>query len=241
MPMAMPIKWRLALTAALSLVGLFALAGHSSGQNPQDGGVQKTAATNQPAAPKPVTPAVVGSIDLDAVLKGYEKFKSQTEAMKVDMIARQKDLMKIEEQAKTVGEQSSKFQPGTPDYKRLEGQFAQLKAQLQVATEQAQSEFQQREADMIAGIFNVVQAMTAAVAQRHRMTFVVRVSHDTVSGSEPNSVMSAMRRPVLYSDPGTDITNEVVGYLNQNYRMATGAASAKSASHSTTPAPSTPR
>ena len=37
-------------------------------------------------------PAVIGTIDMDAVLKTYEKYKAQMEAMKVDMLARLSDI-----------------------------------------------------------------------------------------------------------------------------------------------------
>jgi Skp family chaperone for outer membrane proteins len=236
MPKPLPIRWRMALTAGLSMAGCLALAGHSSGQ--QDGGVQK-ASTSQPAAAARPGPAVIGTIDMDAVLKTYEKYKAQMESMKVDMLARQKDLMKIQEEGKQLGEMMSKFQPSSPDYKRIEKQFAQLKAQFQVANEQASSEFQQREADMLATIYNEVQGMTASVAKLHGMSFVVRVSREPVSGSEPNSVMSALARSVVFSDPVTDVTNEVVKYLNINYRRTTGAAAPKAAA-ATPPASTQP-
>jgi Skp family chaperone for outer membrane proteins len=240
MPMPLPIKWRLALTAGLSLVGFLALVGRSSGQ--QDGGVQKTSTSQAPAAAVRPVAAVIGTIDMDSVLKTYEKYKSQMEAMKVDMLARQKDLMKIQEEGKQLGEMMGKFQPSSPDYKRLEKQFAQLKAQFQVANEQASSEFAQREADMLAGIYNEVQVMTGAVAKRHGMSFVVRVSREPVNGSEPNSVMSALARSVVFSDPATDVTNEVVSYLNMRYRQANGAAAPKSAAAApAATAPSTAR
>jgi outer membrane protein len=79
--------------------------------------------------------------------------------------------------------------------------------------------------------------MTASVAKLHGMTFVVRVSRDPVSGSEPNSVMSALARSVVFSEPSTDVTGEVVKYLNINYHRTTGAAAPKSAS--TAPAANT--
>lgn len=231
--MAMPIKSRLAFTVGLGLVGLMALVGRSSGQ--QDGGVQK--ASSSPAAGvKASAVAVIGTIDMESALKQYEKYKSEMDAMKAEVLGREKDLMKISEEGKQVGDMMGKFQPGSPDFKRLENKLSQLKAQFQVAREQAQSELAQREADVLAKIIGEIQGMSAAVAKRHGMTFVVRATREPINSSNPNSVMEAMSRAVVYSDPTTDITNEVVNYLNYNYRRATGADAAAKPASATKPA-----
>jgi Skp family chaperone for outer membrane proteins len=226
--MSMPIKSRLVVTAALSLVGLAALVEKSSGQQPQDRAVQKT--SNTPgAAPKAVGPAVIGTIDMDTVLKSYDKYKAQLEVMKTDMLARQKDLMKIQEEGKQTAAQMEKFKPGSPDFKRWEGRISQLKANLQVAQEQASSEFAQREAEMIAAILDDVHKVTAWVAQQHGMSFVVRISRDQINSGVPESVMSAMASTVVYSDPSVDVTNDVVRTLNYQYQRMTNPGGAKPA------------
>ena len=52
------------------------------------------------------------------------------------------------------------------------------------------------------------------------MTYVVQVSQRADLGLEPDSVMAAMAQTVVYADPSTDITKDVVYNLNQRYKAA---------------------
>ena len=51
---------------------------------------------------------------------------------------------------------------------------------------------------------------------------MITVSNTPPSGSEPNSVLAAVNRPLIYSDARNDITNEVVYWLNEKYRNMAG-------------------
>ena len=42
------------------------------------------------------------------------------------------------------------------------------------------------------------------------------------SASEPNSVLAAVNRPLIYGDQSNDITNDVVYWLNEKYRSMAG-------------------
>ena len=78
----------------------------------------------------------------------------------------------------------------------------------------------------MATLYKEVQAMVARVAQWRKMTYVVKVSNQPISGSNPNSVMAAMANTMVYADPRNDITNDVVFNLNRMYK-ATGGTAAK--------------
>jgi Skp family chaperone for outer membrane proteins len=231
----MRISSRAAMAVGLSVVGLAALVGQTRGQ--QDGGVQKTSSSNPP--PRVFPAPLIGTVDIEAVFKGYEEVKASSDTFKAEMMGRQKELMKISDEGKQATEMLAKMTPGSPDYKNFENKVTQLKAQFQAAQEQAQNEFAQKEADLMAGLYNKVQGMVGAVAKHHKLTHVMRVNRDPVSGSEPQSVMNAMSRAVVYSEPSFDITNEVIQYLNYNYRRANSAQSTTPAKTDTQTAPTT--
>jgi Skp family chaperone for outer membrane proteins len=213
----MAISSRATLTAGLGLLGAVCLVGPSLGQQP-DPGVRKTA-SSAPAATKPA-PAIVGSVDLDLVSKGYDKVKVMLDGLKAEMLQKQSELAKIASEGRNCTEMLAKMQNGTTDYKKMETRLSQLKAQMQVAQEQGQSELTQREADTFAALYKEMQQMVAAVAQQRGLTYVVRVNTEPVSGTEPQSVMAAMSRTVIYADPSTDITDDVIKFLNYYYHKA---------------------
>jgi Skp family chaperone for outer membrane proteins len=240
----MAISSRAILTVGWSLVGVVALVGPSLGQQP-DREVRR--ATNTAPAPKgaPPAPAIIGSVDLDAVFRGYDRVKDSSESFKAEAAQRQNDLIKIADEGKRTAELLAKLSPNQPDYKKYENQMANLKAKLQVGQEQAASEFAQKEADALAMLYKDIQKIVAGVAKQRGFTYVIRVNNDPVAGSEPQSVMAAMSRAVLYSDPTTDITSDVIYYLNYYYHQqnpnagaASGTGTKPGAAGSSAPAPS---
>ena len=78
----------------------------------------------------------------------------------------------------------------------------------------------------MATLYKEVQAMVARIAKWRKMTYVVKVSNQPISGSNPNSVMAAMANTMVYADSRNDITNDVVYNLNRMYK-ATGGPSCK--------------
>jgi len=75
---------------------------------------------------------------------------------------------------------------------------------------------------MLATLYKEIQAMVSRIAQFKGLTYVVKVSNEPVSGSNPNSVMAAIDKTIVYADPRNDITNDVVYNLNRNYKAAGG-------------------
>ena len=108
--------------------------------------------------------------------------------------------------------------------------------------EQSEREFTLREAEMLATLYKEIQAMVSRVAQYRGMTYIMRVSNDPVTGSNPNSAMMAIERTVVYADSRNDVTNDVIYNLNLAYKAAGGTTPKTSTPSATAPGttPSTP-
>ena len=220
----MVISSRAMAILGLGTVGFGLLVGSSLGQQ-QDTSVRRTASPNAAAPSIPTTP-VIGTVDMDAVFKNYEKVKVSSEEFKAAALARKADLQKIQVEAQQEAEILAKLQPGTEDFKKHENKVTQLKAQFEAGRELAERDFAGREAEAMATLYKEVQAMVARVAQWRKINYVVKVSNQPISGSNPNSVMAAMANTMIYADSRTDITNDVVYNLNRMYKAA-GGSSAK--------------
>ena len=97
-----------------------------------------------------------------------------------------------------------------------------MRVELDGSREQAQREFASREAEALGTIHKEIQAMVEAVAKYNHMTYVVRISSEPITSGDPNSVLAAMSRSVVYSDPSTDVTQVVVRMLNKKYKETSG-------------------
>jgi Skp family chaperone for outer membrane proteins len=216
----MPLRSRATLAVGLGLAGWVALAGPASGQQP-DRDVRRTTGQQAATAAMPaVTPATIGTIDLDKVFREYDKVKVSSDRFKQEALKKQGELGQIASEAKTAADKMSQMKPGTPDYQQWNKKVTELKATIEATREQVQQDLTFRESEALAEIYKDIRLMTAAVARKRGMTYVVKTSDEPVSGSDPNSVMSAMARTVVYSDPAADISKEVVTYLNYNYQKA---------------------
>jgi outer membrane protein len=240
----MVVSSRALVTVGLCAVGFGLLVGPSLGQQAQDNAVRRTASPST-SPPAPIPP-VIGTIDMDRVFKDYEKVKASSEEFKVAAQARKAELMKIQAEAQQEAEILAKLTPGTEDFKKHENKVTELKARFEAGRESAERDFASREAEAMATLYKEIQAMVTRVAQWRHMTYVVKVSNQPISGSNPNSVMAAMANTMVYADQRNDITNDVVHNLNRMYRStggtvpkaSTGAAAAGNSAGAPASAPS---
>ena len=139
----MVLSTRGILAIGLGIVGLsfwLVRSACSAGcSGPQDGEPDGGGAAATPAAP---IPPVIGTVDIEAVFKGYEKFKASNKEFQAAMLARQNELMKIKSEGEEEAQMLTKLTPGTADFKKHEDRVTELKARLAAGREQAQREFQ---------------------------------------------------------------------------------------------------
>ncbi len=208
----------------LTLLSAVMLVARTSGQ---DNAVQKT--SGQTAGRSSISPAVIGCVDMEAVFKGYKKVEFLKDEIEVEAKAKQAELTKLMSDAQQVAKEMESLQPGSEDFKKHDAKMSEYRIRLDSEREQAQKEFAAKEAEALATIYKEIEAVVKQVAVYNHMTYVVRVSNEPVSGSDPNSVMAAMSRAVVYSDPSSDITEIVVRSLNARYQAQNPAAAARPA------------
>ncbi|MDR3633726.1 MAG: OmpH family outer membrane protein [Isosphaeraceae bacterium] len=206
----MIVSSRSLVALGLGVIGAGLLVGPSLGQQ------EKSA---KPAAP---APPVVGTVDVGAVLKGYEKVKVLSEEFKAAALAKQNELMKISSEAQQEAEMLQKMTPGSPDFKKHEDKITTLKAQMEAGREQAQRDFSLRESEMMATLYKEIQEWVAAIAKHRGMTYILKVSNDPIAANNPNAVFAAIEKSVVYADPRNDITRDVLFNMNRNYQANSG-------------------
>lgn len=218
--MALSSRMQLGAIAGCGLAGLIALSDPITAQQPQSGAAAaKTAA--------PIAPAIIGTIDMDAVFKGYDKVKASSDEFKAAAMAKQEELTKLGAEIKIEIDKLAKLKPDQADYKKQEALITELRAKHEAGRQSAEREFSRLEAESLGGLYQEISKMTSRVAMHKGMTYVVKVSSDAVDGQDPNSVMAAMSRAVVYADKRYDITRDVLYNLNLEYQKSTpGAGSA---------------
>jgi Skp family chaperone for outer membrane proteins len=212
------------LAIGLGLAAVIYLVAPTQGDGPKgDTGVRAAAAngTNNGARTtgslQPASQTVVGTIDLDKVFKNYDKVKAAMKDLSSQIQVRKGELMKFDEEARQEADMARKFQPGSPDYRKHEDRITELRAKIEAGREQYQRELELRQAETMAILYQEVEAYSGWVAKQRGITHVMVASRTRPSGSDPNSVLAAVNRPVIYADARNDITDDVILYLNQTY------------------------
>ncbi len=82
----MVVSTRGILAIALGAAGLAFLVGPSLGQQ-QDGAFRKAATPSGGTQPPPAAAPIIGTIDIDAVFKGYDKFKVANKEFNAALLA----------------------------------------------------------------------------------------------------------------------------------------------------------
>lgn len=226
----MPMPRCAAVAAGLCLTGVLGIVAQSPGRQTRDGDVRKTAAgtSGRTVAPSAM---LIGTIDMEAVLKGYEKAKALEEKVAADIQEERKKLIQMQAEMKQLADQASRFAQNSPDAKKYMNQAMEIEVKLKANEQKLKAEFAMRWADTSASLYEEIQRFAAAVAKKHGMSMVVRIMPPPAQGQDPDSVMNGMQRNVVYADPALDISNEVINYLNNKYRTdnaATGSPSASS-------------
>jgi Skp family chaperone for outer membrane proteins len=223
------------MAIGLCLVGLALLVGPTLGQGPQqDGSVRKAATPAAGAPPAPIAP-VIGTVDLELVFKSYEKVKVSNKEYSAALLARKNELMRIMSEAQEEAQMLSKLAPGSDDYKKHENRVTELKARHEAGREQAEREFQQRQAEAMATLYKEIQEMVKKIAKWRNMNYVVKVSNQPITGTDPNSVMAAISSTLVYADSRNDITNDVIYNLNRYYKATASPAATKAAGGAAAP------
>ena len=211
---------RAALAVGLGLVGAAGFVAQTHGQ---DGAVRQTNGTAQ-SVPKPAVPTVIGTLDMDSVLKNYDKFRSKMETTQTEVQVRHNELLKIANEAQAESEKLQKLSPGSLDEKKYQDKITNLKAQFNAGKESAQMEFSKKETEILAEMYNEIQKMSAAVAKQRGITLVVKYSAAPASAADPKSLEAALFRSVVYADPRLDLTPDVTKWLNHYYKQSGGPA-----------------
>ncbi|MEW4567284.1 OmpH family outer membrane protein [Tautonia sp. JC769] len=237
----MPIQTRAVALVGLGLLGLTPCP--SLAQQPADPQVQRTTAdAGQPArsAAVAMAPAVIAGIDMERVINEYDRYKESSEKFKAEAMQKQKELELLLAEAKGYAEKRDSFGVGTPDYQKFSDLLADTQAKFEAQKQKIAADFTIRESNAVAEIYNDIRYVVDFIAKKRGVTFVVQIgSNDKINGENPNDVMAAVARNVVWNDPTADITDQVVSTLNA-YHQQRKSQSPQGGAASPAPAPATP-
>ena len=178
--------------------------------------VQVSALAQAPAqAPAAAGPAVhVAVVDVGYIFKNHARFKAAMDKMKDEVMAAENALKAERDRINGLMEQLKGFNVGTPEYKKLEAEVAKAQGDFNVNAQLQKKDFMDREAKVYMQVYDEVEKAVAQFARDHRIAIVHRFDGDPVDSSDRNQILRGITKPIVFYDPGIDITPDVLKMLN---------------------------
>jgi len=196
-----------AIAAVVALMSVPALA-QVPGQAQIPGGPARAAA---PA----VTPAShVAVIDVGYIFKNHARFKAEMDKMKDQVLAAENGLKAERDRINGLMEKLKGFNPGTPEYRQLEGEVAKAQGDFSVNAQLQKKDFMDREATVYHQVYSEVERAVAQFAREKGIAVVHRFDGDPVDTTDRNRILGSITRPIVFYDPQIDITPDILQMLN---------------------------
>ena len=180
--------------------------------------VQVPALAQAPAqAPvaQPTAPAShVAVIDVGYVFKNHVRFKAAMDKMKDEVMAAENGLKAERDRINGLMEQIKGFNVGTPEYKKLEAEIAKAQGDFNVNAQLQKKDFMDREAKVYLQVYTEIEKAVEQFAREHRIAVVHRFDGEPVDNSDRNQILRGITKPIVYLEPGIDITPDILKMLN---------------------------
>ena len=197
--------------------------GVTTARKPMPVGEERSKGSPSPAAARSgshYSAPAIGSIDMDAVFKRYEKVQQSLERTKADIEAEQKRLANTAAQTEKLVRTLQDLPAGSGDFIALQARIDALKEVQSTERGRVQDEANRRQVRTTAALLEDVQETIASVAKENGLSYVVKVSPSPRTDSAPNEVQDALNRSVVYADPENDLTEDVIRELNRKFKAA---------------------
>lgn len=166
-------------------------------------------------APAPSGPAVhVAVVDVGYIFKNHAGFKQSMDKMKDEVMAAENKLKGERDRINGLMEQLKGFNVGTNEYKRLEAEIAKAQGDFNVNAQLQKKDFMDREAAVYMKVYDQIEKTVAQFARDHRIAVVHRFDGDPVDSADRNQILRGITKPIVYYEPGIDITVDVLKMLN---------------------------
>lgn len=196
----------LAVLAAGSLA-VSLLAGVAAAQN-----------TRAPAAPATGRGPDIALVDINKLFKSNERFKQQMNDMTKDVEQAENYFKTSRDKLKQMVELQKGYQPGSPDYQKLERDIITFRSDLNIEYEVKQKEFAKKRAKVYYGVYQEIQRAVDEYAAARGITAVLKFNSAVPDPEKMEEIQVELTaNPFLWYDNRLDITADVQKMMERYY------------------------
>jgi Skp family chaperone for outer membrane proteins len=170
-------------------------------------GGSRAAAQSAPYRPTAAPPPVV-VVDVAKIFKEHRRLKARMEELRNDVQTAQASFRKEFEALSKMAETVRGFNPGSPEYKAAEEDYARKRADLDARMSLSEKEFKLRSVKIQYNAYQEIRQEVEYYCQAYGVAVAVNANTEKVDAEKenPNDMMRAMSQEVIYSHKDLDIT-----------------------------------
>jgi Skp family chaperone for outer membrane proteins len=169
--------------------------------------------------PENVTNPVVAVADLKKIFDSYQKAKDLDAQITENFKTRDEEINRMKEDAQALLEEKLDTDPADPAFAEYEEQLFLLRKQIEYEMKRLAHDLAAESADATELVYNEIRAIIAKISEEDGIDLVLKVDSPNIGGSDRMAVINRKidNRPVLYSNPKMDITQQIIDRLNADY------------------------
>lgn len=166
----------------------------------------------------------VAVVDIGYILKNHPTIKPEMEAIQANMQAADEEMAKKRDAIlKQMDQLRSQYTEGTPEYEKAEKAIAEQDTEFRLKLIKEKKRFEEAQAMVVYKVYNNITSLVQAASAAWGTQVVMRVSREKMDPKKPETVQMVMGQNVIYFNPEVDLTEWVLGQLNnQTAQRTTG-------------------
>ncbi len=165
----------------------------------------------------PSRPAIIASVDLEKVFNDIG-LRAEAE-IELDQLKQrfQEEADALRKEAKRLEQDLDLLVRGAPQYQKAEKEYKRVALDFRALVEFNKAKLGARRAEARKGIFDQIVTAAGSFAGAHGIDYILADDSrvNLQEGSELQIVQQISLRRVVYANPAFDITDELIGWINQ--------------------------
>ena len=137
------------------------------------------------------------------------------DSLKTDVERAESDMKQDRDKIGQMEERLKQFKPGPPEFKNLDSQITQAKANFSVEAANLRKDFLDREARVYYQTYIEVYDAVKFYAQRNNIGIILRFNGDSIDPNIREEVLGAVNKPIVYEN-SIDITPAILREVNRS-------------------------
>ena len=164
----------------------------------------------------------VAVIDIKYILENHVAFKQAMEGLKVQFDQAGEQLKAERMRINELEMKLRELKPSTQDYNQLDEEVNRAKADWSINANKQKKEIRKRESQILWKVYYDVKTETKRYCEQNRIDLVISFNGEPIDPAQPQQVVRGVSKPIVYHQPGIDITPHILASLNNQTNQAAG-------------------